>query len=359
MNEDELLVSREGQLGRIRLNRPAALNSLTLGMVRRFARALEEFETDPSICAVLVDGAGSRGLCAGGDIRLLYSMGGAGRQYYKDFWREEYQLNARIACFSKPYVVIMDGVTMGGGVGISAHGNRRIVTERSRIAMPETSIGFIPDVGGTWLLTRNGGAGVYLALSGAAIGPADAIYVGLADTQIASMRIDALARQLADIETTPDVDDILTSFSEEPGEGCLAPSAALLDVATRKTRVEDIIEALVADGSDVARHAAAEIQSRSPTSLKVTHELLKRAAMAERLEECLIGEFRAASRLLEAHDLYEGVRAAIIDKDRRPRWSPPTLAEVGDAMVQEIIAGTGEPDPQFEPSATHRQRLTI
>ncbi|HYA80273.1 MAG TPA: enoyl-CoA hydratase/isomerase family protein, partial [Methylocystis sp.] len=167
MSEEELIVSRYGRLGSIRLNRPAALNSLTLGMVRLFTRALDAFAADDEICAVLVTGAGERGLCAGGDIRLLYEARGVADHPYRDFWREEYRLNARVASFPKPYIVIMDGIVMGGGVGISAHGDRRIVTERTRLAMPEVGIGYIPDVGGTWLLTRRpGGGGAYMALTG-------------------------------------------------------------------------------------------------------------------------------------------------------------------------------------------------
>ena len=161
MSETDLLISRVGHLGSIRLNRPKALNSLTLGMVRDFTRALDEFGSDAGVYAVLVMGEGERGLCAGGDIRALYDLPGGERNSFKAFWREEYELNARIASFPKPYVVLMDGVVMGGGVGISAHGNRRVATERTRLAMPETGIGFIPDVGGSWLLTAMAGRRVH------------------------------------------------------------------------------------------------------------------------------------------------------------------------------------------------------
>ena len=195
MSETDLLISRIGHLGSIRLNRPKALNSLTLGMVRGFARALDEFGLDASIHAVLVTGEGERGLCAGGDIRALYDLPGAQRNSFKAFWREEYELNARIASFPKPYVAVMDGVVMGGGVGVSAHGNRRVATERTRLAMPETGIGFIPDVGGSWLLTRDGGVGVYMALSGASVTAADAIHVGLADLMINSSDIPRLRQE--------------------------------------------------------------------------------------------------------------------------------------------------------------------
>ena len=212
MSETDLLISRIGHLGSIRLNRPKALNSLTLGMVRGFARALDEFGLDASIHAVLVTGEGERGLCAGGDIRALYDLPAAERDSFKAFWREEYELNARIASFPKPYVAVMDGVVMGGGVGVSAHGNRRVATERTRLAMPETGIGFIPDVGGSWLLTRDGGAGVYMALSGASVTAADAIHVGLADLMINSGDIARLRQSLAEIGGAEDVDLVLSEL---------------------------------------------------------------------------------------------------------------------------------------------------
>lgn len=345
MSESEIIVSRVDRLGSIRLNRPEALNSLTLGMVRAFTAALDDFKSDPSICAVLVTGAGPRGLCAGGDIRRLYDLRAGGRDYYKTFWREEYQLNARIASFPKPYVVVMDGVVMGGGVGISAHGNRRVVTERTRLAMPETGIGFIPDVGGTWLLTRNGGAGIYMGLSGAAVGPADAIRLGFADVLIDSQALPELERSLATINVLSDVDALLTRLARPPPEPQLAQYEAAFDRVMREARVEDVIAALANEGSEFFRRAASDIGGKSPISLKVTHELLKRAAVAERLESCLVNEFRAACRLLDTHDLYEGIRAAIIDKDRCPHWRPTTLAEVDEEAVLLILEGTGDPEP--------------
>lgn len=348
MSDPELLVSRAGLLGLIRLNRPAALNSLTLGMVQGFARALDEFGADDKVHAVLVTGAGERGLCAGGDIRGLYEHRGAALNSYKEFWREEYRLNARIASFPKPYVVVMDGVVMGGGVGISAHGNRRIVSERTRLAMPETGIGFIPDVGGAWLLTRDGGAGIYMALSGSSVGGDDAIRLGLADVLIDSADIPRLAKELATIRREDDVDVVLLRLAQRPGPGVLHAHAALLDATMAEARIEDIVAALSADDSDFSRRAITEIGRNSPTSLRLTHELLKRAKRAPSLEACLTQDFRAACRLLETHDLYEGVRAAIIDKDKAPRWSPATLAEVSDAVIEAILRGSGDPEPSYQ-----------
>lgn len=349
MSEDAaLLVSREHGLGRIRLNRPKALNSLTLDMVRRFAQALADFAADPAIVAVLVTGEGERGLCAGGDIRALYECRNGRKEHYKTFWREEYALNARIAAFPKPYVALMDGVVMGGGVGISAHGNRRVATERTRIAMPETRIGFIPDVGGTWLLTRRNGAGVYMALSGAAIGAADAMQVGLCDLTVASSRIPELVEELTLAPDADRVDKILGSFTMEAEKGELQQHEEELQCINASDSVEEILDELRSNGSSFARKAAEEIRSNSPTSLKVTHALLKRARVAEKLEACLINEYRAACNLLDSHDLYEGIRAALIDKDKRPSWRPSSLQEVDDIAVQKILEGRGDPEPDFD-----------
>ncbi|BDV35599.1 3-hydroxyisobutyryl-CoA hydrolase [Methylocystis iwaonis] len=348
MSEEEpLLVSREHGLGRIRLNRPKALNSLTLDMVRRFTRALADFADDPNIVAVLLTGEGERGLCAGGDIRALYECRNDGKEHYKTFWREEYALNARIASFPKPYIALMDGVVMGGGVGVSAHGNRRIATERTQIAMPETRIGFIPDVGGTWLLTRRNGAGVYMALSGAAVGAADAIHVGLCDLTVASARVPELLEELTLAPNANHVDRILCSFVIDAGKGELQRHEEELQGIIALDSVERVLDHLRLNGSTFGRKAAEEIRRNSPTSLKVTHALLERARIAGRLEACLINEYRAACSLLDSHDLYEGIRAALIDKDKTPRWLPSSLEEVDDIAVQKIIEARDDPEPDF------------
>ncbi len=348
MSESDVLVSRVGRLGHIQLNRPKALNSLTLTMVRRFAQALDAFGRDDETIAVLVTGAGERGLCAGGDIRGMFERPGGEESPYKQFWREEYRLNAQISTFPKPYVVLMDGIVMGGGVGISAHGNRRLVTERTRLAMPETGIGFIPDVGATWLLTRDGGAGVYMGLSGAVVGAADAILVGMADLCIDFHDIESLISTLSNCKISQDVNAALLSAACAPGQSLLAEHRALLNDALMQERVEDIIAALVFDGSAFARDAARDLERKSPTSLRLTHELLKRAKRSQSLEECLLREFRVACALLDTHDLHEGVRAAIIDKDKSPKWSPATLAGVDDATIAALLAGTDDEPPTFE-----------
>ena len=347
MSENELLVQCSDHTGLIRLNRPAALNSLTLGMVRDFAQALEDFAADPNILAVVVMGEGGRGFCAGGDLRALYRARGMERNPFKTFWREEFGLNARIARFPKPYIALMDGIVMGAGIGLSAHGNCRIVTERTRLAMPETRIGFIPDVGGSWLLTRKGGAGRYMALSGEPVGAGDAIRLGLADFLVVSERLPELLKAVMDIHRAEDIPAIIQGLASEPEEGLLTRQQDLLDAAMQGDSVEAILDALTAEGSDFALWAAQEIGQRSPTSLKLTHALLRHGADAADLETCLTAEYRVVCALLDTHDLYEGVRAAIIDKDRRPHWSPERLDQVDDRMVAELLAGTGEPDPEF------------
>jgi enoyl-CoA hydratase len=342
-----IIVSRARRTGTISLDRPKALNSLTLEMVREFSRALDEFGADRDIVAVVVTGEGGRAFCAGGDIRALYELAPQERGRYATFWREEYELDARIASFAKPYVAVMDGIVMGGGVGLSAHGNFRVVTERTRLAMPETGIGFIPDVGGTWLLTRNGGLALYMGLSGESVGAQDAISAGLADVLVDSDFLAQLLSELRDVGTMDDVRPLLARYAKPSGLGPLGQHESLLRRAMAKESVEEIIAALEAEGSQFARDAAAKIASRSPTSLKLTLLLLRRAANAPKLEACLLEEYRAACNLLRTHDLFEGIRAAVVDKDRAPRWSPATLGEVSDDSIAALLESCGEAEPNF------------
>ncbi|MDZ5450019.1 enoyl-CoA hydratase/isomerase family protein [Labrys sp. ZIDIC5] len=337
----DVIVERTGSLGRLRLNRPRAMNSLTRDMVHLIAPALDAFEKDAAITAVLLTGEGERGLCAGGDIRALYegerTPDGTGAK----FWRDEYRVNARIARFPKPYLAVMDGITMGGGIGLSAHGTHRIVTERSRIAMPEVGIGFVPDVGGTWLLAHAPGEiGTYLALTGETIGPADAVYAGLADLQIPQGCIPVLIDELAQL--TPGTGNeavraLLARHAVQPEPARLAEHRALIDQCFAGSSVEAILQALEADGTQFALKTRDVIASKSPTSLKLTFRLIRLARQADGLEEALEREFAAAVAVAQGHDFYEGVRAAIIDKDRNPRWSPPSLAEVDDRDIEAWI----------------------
>ncbi len=344
---DDLLVWRCGGLGRIRLNRPSALNALTLDMLRAFDRALDVFIADPGIVAVFVDGAGDRGLCAGGDIRTLYEMRDSAPDYYKQFWRVEYPLNARIAALSKPYVVLMDGLVMGGGVGVSAHGNRRLATPRMRFAMPETQIGFLPDTGGTWLLGRRGAAGAYLALTGAEIGAGDALRLGLADICIDPGQMADLEHRLSEAAGMDEVDAILNASRITPPAETLSAQERLLSQVFKGDSIEDSIRALQAEGSAFAKETCARLLRASPTSLKLTRRLLTLARDGASLEIALINEYRAACGLLNSHDLYEGIRAAIINRDKNPRWSPGSLEAVDDDVIEGLLRGASDMELEF------------
>lgn len=337
----EILVGRDGALGHIRLNRPRALNSLTLDMVRAMTVALDAFASDDRVAAVLVDGAGERGLCAGGDIRAIYDSARRRDGYAQRFLREEYALNARIAAYPKPYIAVMDGITMGGGVGISAHGSHRVVTERTRLALPEAAIGFFPDVGATWLLSRAPGEiGAWIALTGEALGPDDAIYAGLADAFVNSADLPAVHEALVTLAPSrpADVASTLRALARTPASGRLQQDRAAIDRLMAFDDASAIWRALEADGSDFAQRVLRAMSAASPTSLKLTVRLLRLGRAAATLEDCLIMEYRAACRALHGHDFLEGIRAAVIDKDKQPRWSPAQLDEVGEDLIREHLA---------------------
>lgn len=333
--DDTVLFAVEGRTAVITLNRPKALNALTHPMVVRMAEALADWERDPAVQQVLIRGAGERGLCAGGDIRAIHDDAKAGTAASAEFWRDEYRLNARIARYPKPYVALMDGIVMGGGVGVSAHGGIRIVTERSRVAMPETGIGFVPDVGGTWLLGRAPGRlGTHLALTGAAVGAADALLCGLADHFVPAARLPELTAALAQAP----VHEVLPRYAAAPPPGELAAHRAWIDHCHAADGVEEIVERLLAQGEPAAKEAAETVLAKSPTALKVTLAAVRRAAALGSLEEALVQEFRISCNALSSPDLVEGIRAQVIDKDRRPRWSPPALADVTGADVERHFA---------------------
>ena len=346
--EESVLLHRQGRVGRIVLNRPRALNALTLDMVRRIDAALDAWEPDPSVSAVVVSGAGGRGLCAGGDVRAIRAdvLAGGGSAS-RGFWREEYRLNARIARFGrdrstlgKHYVALMDGIVMGGGVGISAHGGVRIVTERSQVAMPETTIGFVPDVGGTYLLSRApGGLGTHLALTAAAVGAADALLCGLADAFVPADRLPEFTAALAE----RDVEQALRRCAGTAPRGRLAEQRGWIDACYAADTVEEIVERLLDSGEPEAKEAAELIAAKSPTSLKVTLAALRRARRLDSLEQVLEQEYRVSCAALTGPDLVEGVRAQVVDKDRAPRWSPATLAGVGAADVERHFAPVAGP----------------
>jgi enoyl-CoA hydratase len=347
IDEPQVLIDRAGSVGRIRLNRPKALNSLTLEMVRKISAALDDFVGDPHVAAVLVTGEGERGLCAGGDIRALYHSGRTGTDLAETFWRDEYVLNARIKNYPKPYVAIMDGITMGGGVGISAHGSHRVVTERTRVAMPETGIGFFPDVGGTWLLARSPGEiGTYLGLTGEPVGAADAIYAGLADFLVPVATLPGLVEALETLPAGVDgeyVRTIIEAFATSVGPPPIQEHRAEIDDAFAADEIATILASLARSDTEFARKTGATLRAKSPTSLKLTLRLLRLARTSTSLEQCLEREFAAGRKMLRGHDFCEGVRAAVIDKDRNPRWSPAMLDEIGDDDVEAYLIAAPEP----------------
>ena len=336
---DEVLIRREGRAGRITMNRPQALNALTLGMVHRIWEALLAWRTDPAVELVVLDGAGDRALCAGGDVRALYDSREQGSALARTFWRDEYPLNALIGRYPKPFVAIQDGIVMGGGIGLSGHARDRIVTERSRLAMPETGIGLIPDVGGTWLLADAPGAvGVYLGLTGEAMRAADAIYAHFADVFIPSAKIARLVERLVDAKGGP-----VGARHPRAHRGCGALAAGRAarrhrPRLWRRQRRGDAGARSVAMPGEWAQKTAAALAQKSPKSMKLTLAAIRNAQALGSLEEALNVEFRLCVRLFEDGEFIEGVRALLVDKDRQPKWSPARLEDVRPELVAAYLA---------------------
>jgi enoyl-CoA hydratase len=350
--EPDLIVRREGAAGVIRLNRPKTINAVTLEMFRGVDRALDRFETDPAVVLILLEGAGDRGLCAGGDIRALYDSSRENGDLGKILWREEYILNARIAKFPKPYVAFMDGIVMGGGVGLSAHGAHRVVTERTRLAMPEVGLGFFPDVGGTWLLSRAPGEiGTYFGLTGQTMNGPDAIYARFADAVVPSNQLPVLRKVLTEVRpgtASTEVRALIDDFATGETAGPVAARQAEIDRWFSYDRMEDIFGALQRDGSAAALSALETLHEKSPRGMVVTLKLLRLARSSWSLEQCLAREYRAALEVFRSDDFREGVRAAVIDKDRRPKWSPPRVEDVTPAMLAPYFAEIGTDGLVFE-----------
>lgn len=337
--DDEVLVRRAGRLGHLILNRPKAMNALTRPMVRTMAAALDAWETDDGVDTVLLTGAGERGLCAGGDIVGMYHDAIAGGEASRLFWHDEYHLNARIGGYPKPYVAFMDGVVLGGGIGVSAHGSARIVTERTRFGMPEVGIGFAPDVGGAFLLARAPGElGTHLAMTGGMGTGADAIALGFADHYVHSDWLPALATAL---ETTPAAEAIAAVAMAAPDSG-LAAQRDWIDHCYAGDDAAAIVGRLQDSAVPEAREAASVILTKSPTGVAVTLEAVRRAGRLGSLEEALDQDFRVSSRFIENPEMIEGIRAQVIDKDRRPRWEPATIGGVARSTVEAYFASLGD-----------------
>lgn len=344
----EVLFHRRGRVGHVVLNRPRAINALTHGMVVEITARLRDWADDDGVATVLLTGAGDRGLCAGGDIVSLYASATSGDgSAAAEFWADEYRLDALIARYPKPYVAIMDGIVLGGGIGVSAHGRIRVVTERSSIGMPETGIGFLPDVGGTYLLSHAPGeTGTHLGLTAGSIGAGDAIALGFADFYVPSSQLSTL---LDDLEVHDALSAVQRSAEEAPTSPLLE-SRAWIDEAYQGGDLTKILTRLgESDQADAAK-AAAAIERKSPTSLRITLRALREAATMGSLRPALDMEYRLALRCHAGHDFVEGVRAQVIDKDRNPQWQPARIEDVDDDTVAGYFASLAEQELGLAPA---------
>jgi enoyl-CoA hydratase len=354
---DEILLGREGGLATLTINRPKALNALTLDNYRRIAPALRAWATDPSVHAVVVCGAGGRAFCAGGDVRAVYEAGrgiSGSPDLTAVFFREEYELIRQVHHFPKPYIAIIDGITMGGGAGISVNGAYRIATEHTLFAMPETGIGLFPDVGATRFLNRcPGHVGRYLGLTGARLNAADTIYCGFATHYVPHDRIDQLLAALAGPKTDRrTIDEAIDRLVTDPGPAALAALQPAIDRCFASNCVEGILDALAIEAADKGAHAGwaeetrVSLLAKSPTSLKITLRQLTIGRDYD-LEAALALEYRLTQHVMAAHDFYEGIRAVLIDKEQKPQWRPATLAQVSDSMVDAFFAPIGDRELRF------------
>jgi enoyl-CoA hydratase len=339
----EVLVRREERTGRLTLNRPPALHALTLGMCQTLTEALLAWRHEAAVDLVVIDHAGERGFCAGGDIRMLAESGALDGVAARAFFRDEYRLNHLLFGYEKPVIAIMDGVTMGGGVGVSAPARYRVATERTTFAMPETGIGLFPDVGGGWFLPRlPGKSGLWLALTGARLKAADCRALGIATHFVESGRIIALKEtlQAASLAQEPDaaIAAILADFAGEAGDAPIAARRGDIDRLFSGESVEAIVAALKADGGDWAGAQLAALTTKSPQTLKVAFRQLAIGAHLTDFADNMAMEYRIGARVVQRHDFLEGVRAVIIDKDNAPRWSPATLEAVTPALLDAIFA---------------------
>jgi enoyl-CoA hydratase len=332
---DEVVIRVENGLGRITLNRPKALHALTTEMCAGMAEALTAWEHDPAVRAVVVDHSeGTRGFCAGGDIRKVAESGRGDGVAAADFFRVEYTLNARIKHYPKPYIALMDGITMGGGVGISVHGSHRIATDRTIFAMPETGIGLFPDVGGGWFLPRlEGELGTWLALTGAQLRGSDVHAAG-----IATHYVPVLDDLKAELLAGGDIDGVFGKYARPAPAPAYAEHREVMNRCFSKDSMTDICLALKLDDSDWAEAQAAVLSRRSPLSCSVALRQLREGRRQTDFDEVMRMEYRIACHITRSHDFSEGVRAVIEDKDNAPRWRPEILAGVTPKLVDAMFA---------------------
>jgi enoyl-CoA hydratase len=346
MAEPEIICERRGASGTVFLNRPQALNAITLHMVRDLTRALDEWEHDPAVRHVVVTAAPAKAFSAGGDIRLLYEQGRAGDHAAQlDFWREEYRLNRRIRLYPKPYVALVDGIVMGGGVGVSLHGSHRIAGDRFSFAMPEVGIGFFPDVGATYFLPRlPGNTGMYFALTGGRANAGDAAHLDLASAYVPSSRFDELAGALSEDEPA---DTGVARLRSEIAPGPVVAHRALIDRCFSAPCVNEILARLDAESSPFAAEAAKAMRAKAPLSLAIAHRQMTIGANLS-VDQAMQMEFRIVSRVCRGEDFYEGIRATILDKDFSPRWRHGKIDEVTSEKVDAYFAPLAADELTFE-----------
>ena len=336
----DLIVHREGRAGRMTLNRPKALNAVTHEMCLGIERALDAWRYDDAVALVLIDGAGERAFSAGGDIAEMYATGTAGNyDYGRRFWRDEYRLNAKLFHYPKPIVTFLHGFTMGGGVGVGCHARHRIVGESAQVAMPECGIGLVPDVGGSLILANAPGhTGEYLALTSARMGAADAIRAGFADVFVPETQWDALKADLCESGSPAAIGEV----AERPPVGRLAAQSVEVDRLFGGGSLAAIVEALECDTSDFAADALARVKRNSPLAMACAVEMLKRLRRTTSIGAALMLEYRFTWRAMEGGDFLEGIRAAIIDKDRSPKWRHAAAQDVTEAEVSAMLASLGD-----------------
>ena len=339
-----VIVRTRGHIGRLTLNRPKALNALDLDMIRLMTKALMTWRADDAIVGVVVDGAGEKAFCAGGDIRALVD-GRHGAQYAHRFYAEEYRLNTLIKEYPKPYVAMIDGIVMGGGVGVSVHGAHRIAGDRTLFAMPETGIGFYPDVGGSYFLPRlEGELGTWLALTGARLKAADLMALGIATAYAPSeQHTDIIAALEEEVCRPSHVRAVINSLTGRPGPAPVRVHKRLINTAFAGDRVEDILARLAEDGSEWANEQAKIIATKSPTSLKVTRRQMREGKVRD-FRACMAMELGLSLKFVRGKDFSEGVRALLIDRDNAPRWQPARLADVSAADVAAFFTPLPEPE---------------
>ena len=343
--EKDIHIRKVGPTGRITLTRPDALNAMTYEMCMAIGNTLDKWQTDKAMRCVLIDAEGSRSFCSGGDIAELYRTGKAGDfEYGRKFWADEYNINSRIKYYSKPYISIMDGIVMGGGVGISAHGSHRVVTENTMFAMPECGIGLVPDVGGNFLLSRAPGfIGEYLAATGARLGAGDCLHAGIADVFVPESRLPEL------IEAIEDVGDLsfIDTFGEQPASGALLANQDRIDRHFSRPSALEIVQSLEDDGGEWELNAAKLMRRNCPLSVACGVEIVRQSRNLASFNDILALEYRFTFRSMSNGDFIEGIRAQIIDKDRKPKWEVPTLEELDKDQISAMLEPLGDRELVF------------